>query len=330
MHRPSKQLGFADHLVGAGRSKSDKFFAKVEEAIDWGPIEAMLAELHNAKTGRPSHPPLVLFKTLLLQRWYDLSDPAAEDALNDRKSFARFVGLGLDQAAPDHTAICRFRALLTARGLMQPLFDALMAQLDQDGLVVREGTLVDATLVLSAARPPSAPPRGEPPPEDPFEAGKRSRVDPDARWAKKGGKALFGYKLHVAADAGLRLLRRFELTAANVNDCVEGPGLVCPDGGAHYADKAYDSKTMRETLAAHRLANGVMQRPNRHHRLRPAERRRNRWLTPTRAAVEGVFGECKQRLGFGRARYTGQAKVWLEAALVVFAFNLKTAALVAK
>jgi IS5 family transposase len=330
MHRPRQQRGFVDHLVGAGRSRSDKFFAKVEEAIDWAPLEAMLGGLHNAKTGRPSHPPLVLFKILLLQRWYDLSDAGVEDALNDRKSFARFIGLGLDEAAPDHTAICRFRGLLMARGLMGPLFDALMAQLDEDGLVVREGTLMDATLVASAARPPSAPPRGEPKPDDPFEAGKRSRVDPDARWTKKGGKALFGYKLHVASDAGMRLLRRFELTPANVNDCVEGPGLVCPDGGDHYADKAYDNQAMRETLAAHGLANGVMQRPNRHHRLRPAERRRNRWLTPMRAAVEGAFGECKRRLGFARARYTGHAKVWLEAALVVFAFNLKTAALVAK
>jgi IS5 family transposase len=330
MHRPSKQLGFADHLVGAGRSKSDKFFAKVDEAVDWGPIEAMLSGLHNAKTGRPSHSPLVLFKTLLIQRWYDLSDPAAEDALNDRKSFARFVGLALDETAPDSTVICRFRGLLIERGLMQPLFDALMAQLDEDGLVVREGTLLDATFVQSAARPPSAPPRGQPEPEDPFEAGKRSRVDQDALWGKKGGKALFGYKLHVAADEAFRLVRRFTLTPANAADCAEGPGLVCPDGGAHYADKAYDSKDMREKLAGYGLANGVMGRPNRHHPLRPAERRRNRWLTPMRAGVEGVFGECKQRLGLRRARYTTRPKVWLEAALVLFAFNLKTAALVAR
>lgn len=330
MHRPDKQLGFADHLVGAGRSKSDKFFAKVDEAVDWGPIETMLSQVRNAKTGRPGYSPLLMFKTLLLQRWYDLSDPAAEDALNDRKSFARFVGLALDDVAPDSTVICRFRTLLIERGLMQPLFDALMAQLDEDGLVVREGTLVDATFVQSAARPPSAPPRDQPEPEDPVEAGKRSRVDPDARWGKKGGKALFGYKLHVSVDEAFRLVRRFELTSADVNDCVKGPGLVCSDGGAHYADKAYDSKDMREKLAGHGLANGVMQRPNRHHKLRPAERRRNRWLSPMRSGVEGVFGECKQRLGLRRARYTTHAKAWLEAALVVFAFNLKTAALVAR
>lgn len=329
MHRSKKQPGFADHLVGEGRSRSDKFFAKVDDAIDWEPIEQALSIIYSSKRGRPSHPPLVLFKILLVQRWYDLSDAAAEDALNDRKSFARFVGLAVDEAAPDHTVICRFRTLLIRGGLMQPLFDLLMAQLDESGLVVRDGTLVDATIVQSAARPPSAPPRGEPGPQDPFEAGKRSRLDPDARWTKKGGKAFFGYKLHLAADEALRLVRRFAVTSANRNDCELGPSLVCPDGGAHYADKAYDNQAMREALAEHSLANGVMRRPNRHHRLSPADRRRNRWLSPMRSGVEGVFAECKQRLGLRRARYTGEAKVTLEAALVVFAFNLKTAALVA-
>ena len=364
MHRSFEQLGFADHLVGSGRSRSDGFFTLVSRAIDWEPIERVLSVVYGAPVGRPSYTPLMHFKIMLLQRWYDLSDPAVEDALNDRKSFARFVGLPIDVAAPDHSSICRFRQQLIKHYLMQKLLDTLLNQIETAGLIVKEGTLVDASLIPSAARPPSAPrkkkknkgddadeaadkaetapaekPPAEKPPDkkaddrkaddkdDPYIQGKLSRVDKDARWGGKGRRARFGYKLHIAVDADHRIVRRHHVTTANVNDCEIGPDLVCPDGGDHYGDKGYDSARMDEKLAEHGLGNGIMDRPNRHHPLSPAQRRRNRLFTPIRAAVEGVFGEMKQRLGLYRARYLGLVKVTLECDLVVLAFNLKTAAL---
>lgn len=347
MHRDSKQLGFIDQLIGPGRSRSDKFFQAVERTVDWEPIEEALGVIHNSTMGRPSITPLLLFKTLLIQRWYDLSDPAAEDALNDRKSFARFVGLPLDEPAPDHSSISRFRTELIGRRLMAPLIERLMAQIQAKGLILKQGTLMDATFVLSAARAPSAPRRPKPgtakttdpsspdrapPPEtvDPVAAGKRSRVDPDARWAKKGRRAYFGYKLHSAADQERRMVRAHRLTPANVNDCQVAPDLVQSDGGAHYGDKGYPSEPLRETLARHGLADGIMQLGSKHHPLRPAQRRRNRLLAGIRGQVEGVFGEMKQRLGLIRARYIGLTKVQLECDLVVIAFNLKTMALAAK
>jgi IS5 family transposase len=320
-----------------------------------------MRDIHSKKRGRPAITPLLLFKVLLIQRWYDLSDPAAEDALNDRKSFAHFVGLPLDQPAPDHSSISRFRTELLRRGLMEPLIDTLMAQIEAKDLVLKQGTLMDATFVPSAAKPPSAPrepkdkakkakpeppatepsptaeqpptgqtaadPPPEPPPANPFTSGKRSARDPDARWAKKGKKAFFGYKLHIAADQERRIVRSHHVTAANVNDCEIGPQLVQPDGGAHYGDKGYPSEPLRQKLAEHGLADGIMQLGTKHHPLRPAQRRRNRVLAGIRATVEGVFGEMKCRLGLTRARYRGLEKVQLECGLVVFAFNLKTMAL---
>jgi IS5 family transposase len=356
VQRKSEQLDFADHLTGPGTSKRDRFFESVNVVIDWKPIEAALRGIHDSKMGRPSIPPLLLFKVLLIQRWYGLGDPAAEDALNDSRAFARFVGLSLGQAAPNYSSISRFRTELVRRGLMEPLIKQLMAQIDAKGLVLREGTLMDATFVPSAARPPSAPRAKKPPapniksapdaptdivpepdpaaqghaepaPEDPFTAGKRSRVDPDARWAKKGRQAFFGYKLHIAADQGHRFVRAHRVTLANVNDCTVGPELVQPDGGAHYGDKGYPSQPLRETLAKHGLADGVMQLGTKHYPLRPSERRRNRTLAGIRCEVEGVFGEMKRRLGLARARYFGFVKVQLECDLTVFAFNLKTMAL---
>ena len=262
MHRETEQQGFVDHLLGPGRSRSDEFFRSVDRVVNWSLVQNELKDIHVSKMGAPSFPPLMLFKALLIQRWYDLSDPATEDALNDRKSFARFVGLPLDAKAPDHTTLWRFRELLIKRDLMEPLLLALMAQIETAGLILKEGTLLDATFVPSAVRPPSAPrdvkppmapksegeaskpvtPQGEDKPLDPFKTGKRSRLDPDAAWAKKGKTAYFGFKLHIAVDQARRIIRAHKVTAANVNDCVIGPDLVLPDGGAHYADKAYSSE----------------------------------------------------------------------------------------
>jgi transposase, IS5 family len=310
----------------------------------------------------------MLFKILLLQAWYDLSDPAAEDALNDRKSFARFVGLRLDEKAPDHTAIWRFREELGRKDLLQGLMDELTRQIDQAGLILRQGTLMDATFIASAARPPSAPPKAKADktggkeekdetkkndetketgetgegeresakakpakkrskPDALYTEGKRSLLDPQARWAKKGRQAVFGYKLHISVDAEHRIVRRAKLTAANVNDCEIGPELVCPDGGDHYADKAYGCERLYQKLAEHRLGDGIMQRASKHHRLTPAQTKRNKWLTPIRAAVEGVFGEAKTRLGLARARYFGLRRVQAQCDIALFAFNLKTLAL---
>jgi IS5 family transposase len=337
MHRRYDQLGFIDQMIGPGRTRSDEYFRAIDQVVDWGPIEERLGAIHSSTMGRPSITPLLLFKVLLIERWYNLSDVAAEDALNDRKSFARFVGLPLDQPAPDHSSISRFRTELAGRGLMASLTQDLMVQIEASGLVLKEGTLMDATFVRSAARPPSAPRQSKntvakpaAAPQREAAAGKRSRVDPDARWARKGRQAHFGYKLHLAADQERRIVRAHRVTVANVNDCTIGPELVQPDGGAHYADKGYPSEPLRRKLTEHGLADGIMQLGNKHYPLAPAQRRRNRLLAGIRCKVEGIFAEMKRRLGLARARYFGLTKVQLECDLVVFAFNLKTMALAAK
>src|SRR3954447_21264640 len=162
MHRQSGQSGFVDQMIGPGKSRSDRFFQAVDQVVDWAPIAEELKVIHDSRMGRPGITPLLLFKTLLIQRWYGFSAPAAEDALNDRKSFARFVGLPLDQAAPSYSSISRFRTELVRRGLMAPLVERLMDQIQARGLILKQGTLMDATFVLSAARPPSAPRKAKP------------------------------------------------------------------------------------------------------------------------------------------------------------------------
>jgi IS5 family transposase len=115
--------------------------------MNWQPIEQMLMGVYPNLRGRPSYPPLIMFKALLLERWYGLSDPGLEEAISDRISFQQFLGLFFEDPVPDETTICKFRGMLAQKGLSEKLFDLMSIQLDAQGLVVRRGSLVDATLL---------------------------------------------------------------------------------------------------------------------------------------------------------------------------------------
>ncbi len=174
----------------------------------------------------------MLFKIMLLQRWYNLSDPAVEDALNDRKSFARFVGLRLDQNAPDFSVISRFRTQLVHKGLMQPLFDELARQIDTKQLVLRQGTLLDATLIASAARPPGAPRKpANPPPRHPHRpTGKPNRPNPTRKISTRKATP-------ICAQAGVLA----EAVRAATGDNVE----------LAWVDRGYTGETAANAAAEH-------------------------------------------------------------------------------
>lgn len=310
------QLGFADHLVVGTGSRRKDHLAEIDALIDWGEIEGLLRPLRAGKMGRPPYPVLSMFKLLLLQRWYGLSDEATEDALADRLSFRRFAGFGLEDTIPDASTLCRFRADLVEAGLGEKLFEAAGRSFDAKGLLVRQGTLIDASLVSAAV----AEPRKQP-------GGGTSKVDPEATWAKKGHKATFGYKLHIAVDQGSGLVRQARLTRATVADCIVGPQLVQGDEAAVYADMAYDNAVMRARLDEAGIANKVMRRPNRYHRLSQHDVDRNTAIGRIRGRVESVFGTLKRSYGRSRLRYIGLTKNSLDLLLTLIAMNLRRARL---
>jgi IS5 family transposase len=309
----SGQLGFADHVVGGVHSRRKDQLAQIDGLIGWDEV-AVLLRFREGRTGRPPYPPLMLFKALLLQRWYGLSDEALEDALYDRLSFRRFVGLGIEEAIPDASTLCRFRSELAARSLGEALFEAVGRSLDARGLLLRQGTLIDASLIQAAV----AEPRKQP-------GGGSSRVDPEASWAKKGSKATFGYKLHIAVDQGSGLVREVRVTDARVADCTIGPELVQGDEAAVYADMAYDNAVMRERLDAAGIVNAVMARPNRYHPLDAQAKARNDRIGRIRGRVEGVFGTLKRTYRRSRLLYIGLARNRLDLLLTLLAFNLRRA-----
>ena len=147
----SGQGSFAEAFLGPGIGRNRRL-ERIAGLIDWSEVEGLARQVRKGETGRPPHDPLAMVKALLLQQWYGLSDPGLEEALLDRVSFRRFCGFGLDGATPDETTICRFRGDLAAAGLASRVFTAVLAQLDAKGLILREGTIVDATLVEAGVK----------------------------------------------------------------------------------------------------------------------------------------------------------------------------------
>lgn len=309
MHRQSGQASFAEALVvGGGNARLDR----IAGLIDWSALDRLLDGIYASASGRPSYGPLVLLKVLLLQGWYDLSDPGMEEALGDRLSFRRFAGLGLEERVPDHSTISRFRTLLSQRGLAEAVFAEVNRQIEAQGVVIRSGTLIDATAIDAAA--------AEPPKQ---KGGGRSQVDPDARWVKHHkGFACFGYKLHAAVDHGTGIVRKAKITPANVPEVEVGHQLVCGDEKAVYADKGYVGPRMRERLAADGIEDNVQHRAARGRPLRPDQLHRNKLIGRIRGRIEGVFGTLKRSYGLARMRYMGLARNSTGTLLTLTAWNL--------
>ena len=311
MRRELGQLSLADGLVeGAGRNRQ---LERIAALVDWAAFERLLGDVYAAPVGRPSYGPVVLMKCLLLQQWYRLSDPGLEEALADRLSFRRFVGLALADPVPDHSTLSRFRSELSRRGLAERLLAELNRQLDAKGLMVKTGTLIDASLVEADCRRPR---KGEP---------VEGRSDRDASWNAMPEQPLFGYKMHLAVDQGSGLVRQALLTPGHVSDKVPFLDLVQGDEEAVYADRGYDGWWYRQELAARGIADGIMAGDYRQRPLDAAGYARNRALGVLRAPVERTFAILKRWYGYGRVRYRSLVKNALQLQLLAMALNLRRA-----
>ena len=298
--KQSGQMGFGD-LEARGRVPEGHFLRKIDGQIDWRPFEKLMEPLYHPTQGRPSHPPVMMFKALLLQQWYSLSDPGLEEAICDRLSFQRFLGLSLTDPVPDETRICRFRNLLAQAGLGERLFAMLEEQLQAKGLIVRRGSLIDATLIKAQPHPPR---RGEPSP------------DPEADWTRRGKDGHFGYKVHLSVDQGSDLIRRLALTAANFPESHLFEEMVIGDEAAVFADGAYAKAARKAALRGRGVFCGIISRAWRYQPISGQQKKRNKCYSRVRRAVERVIGTLKCRYGLERCRYLGLRRnhnhLWLK------------------
>jgi IS5 family transposase len=315
MHRDTSGLSFADAMVGEkGRNAC---LERIGQVVDWTRIAAVVGDLHTAAEGRPSYPPLVMVKVLLLGQWHQLSDEGLEQALQDRLSFLRFCGFGLDEQTPDRNTIWRFRKLLAERGLEQALLAEIGRQLDRHSLVLKQGTLLDATLVEAQAAKPKRGKDG---------ATGVSSVDPDARWTRKYGKFHFGYQAHIGVDEDSSLIRKAELRPANVNESAVADDLISGDEQAVYADKAYENKHRRRRLKAQGIKDRILHRSHKNQSELPRlQRRRNELIKPIRRKVEKVFGTLKRSYRYTRVRFYSLRTNAVDLCLLAIAYNLKRA-----
>jgi transposase, IS5 family len=307
------QLSLADGLVAS----EETIFDKIATVIDWAGIRVLLGQRSGPGPGNTSYPAEPLLRCLLLGVWHGLSDPALEAQIRDRLSFRRFVGFSLSDRTPDHSTLWRFREELTREGLIERVLEEINRQLEEKGLIVKRGTLVDASFIQARARPPAKPKNGA-------EGPPRPSADADARWGRKGKKSVFGYKMHIGVDQDHTLIRRVSVTDASLTDTEVTDGLICGDEKAVYGDQAYYTHARHARLAEAGIKDRLMRRPNKHHReLPPKQKRRNRLIAKVRAAVERPFAIVKEHYSMRRIRFFNLATNRTQCLLAACAYNLR-------
>jgi IS5 family transposase len=309
------QLSLADGLVVSGET----IFDEIARVVEWGPIRALLGERSGGGPGGESYPAEPLLRALLLGVWHGLGDPALEAQLRDRLSFRRFAGFSLSDATPDHSTLWRFREELERDGLIDRVFEEINRQLEAKGLIVKRGTLVDASFMQACARPPAGPKPGHQGPPKPS-------ADKDARWGKKGKKSVFGYKIHIGVDQDHTLIRRLEVSDASVNDTERADALISFDEKAAYGDPAYYTHARHARLKEAGIKDRLMRRPNKHHPELPArQKKRNGLIAKVRFAVERPFAVFKERYAMRRLRCFSMAANRTQCILAASAYNLRRA-----
>lgn len=303
-----KQLSLADSLVRQSNrpSKTSDFLNKISDSIDWFPIEALLIGLYPSERGRKSYPPLVLFKILLLQNFFALSDPKVEEEINDRLSFRNFLGLSLSDSVPDETVLVRFRQRIQDHS--KDIFNLVNAQLIEKGLIVRSGSIIDATIIEA--------------PSSPKHSGEKAQ-DTDAEWTTKNNKSYYGYKSHVCGDDANNLIDDFEFTPANVHDSNVFEEILPPTTLSASADKAYPTKQRDEYLEKMGIENRILKKAKRNKPLSHEDKALNKANSAYRSSIERIFAHLKTILKYRKTRYIGLAKNRAHFAVLAMAYNLK-------
>lgn len=280
------------------RSRSDDLLEKIDDFIDWTPlVEQCKIVFKQSNRGRPSIPIIFSLKCLFIQFLYGLSEPGLEDALIDRLSFQRFLGISFDEEIPDFTTIWKFKARLINHKLYDKLFEVILDQLEQKNVILRKGTLIDATIVQSSRKPVKKD-------QSKGEASKRSvQKDYDASHTQKGGKTYYGYKGHIGVDQGTNIIRKKAFTTASPHDSQKRSEMICGDEASVYADKAYDSDDLKREFRRTGIYYGILDKGRRNRPLTKSQKKRNKKKSKVRNSVERPFAHFKNLYGYSMARY---------------------------
>lgn len=294
-------------------------------------METALHEDAKGPGGRPAFDVILMFKILVLQRVYGLSDEQAEFQIKDRLSFQDFLGLRLADKIPDEKTIWVFRENLKEKKVGESLFEMFKGHLETAGLLMKTGSIVDATFVdvprqRNTREENETIKKGEIPEEWQKDANqnKLEQKDTDARWTKKNGERHFGYKDHVKVDRGSKLITAYAVTEASVHDSQAVDQLLTPEdeGTELHADSAYDGEPIAKILEGRRMRNAIHERNYRNHPLTEEQKARNREKSKIRVRVEHVFGFMETSMKGIFVRVIGKERVGLVVGLANLTYNL--------
>jgi len=301
---------------------------RLNEVVDWEIFRLAIEKARDkgrSNAGPKGYDAILLFKILILQSLYNLSDNATEFQILDRHSFGRFLGLHISQKVPDATTIWLFREDLVKAGIVETLFATFDAQLRAKGFVAMKGQIVDASII-------NAPKQRNSREEDELikEGGipewperKRRKKDVDARWTKKNGKSYYGYKNHICVDVKHKLIRGYAVTDAALHDINVFEQLLSANTSRDvYADSAYRSAEKLEGLAEAGYREHIQRKGRRSHPLTAREQEGNRTRSRIRSRVEHIFGIQVQRAGTLLLRTIGISRARAKIGLRNLAYNI--------
>lgn len=306
------------------------FLVLLDRLVPWESFRPTLNVLRNkprkSAAGAKGYDVVMMFKVLVLQSMYNLSDAATEAQVLDRLSFMRFLGITIADKVPDEKTIWAFREQLKEHGLVDRLFAEFETYLRMTGFEARRGQIVDATIVAAPKQRNTREENetikdGETPEE--WSEPVRRQKDVDARWTQKNGENHFGYKNHVQVDVENKFIRDYEVTPANTHDSQVFEELLDPDNTSAdvYADSAYRSKQSADQLKALGYRNHTMRKAVRNRKLTEREQQGNRTRARIRCRVEHVFGVQISRVWKPLLRCVGIARATVKIGLRNIAYN---------
>lgn len=281
-----------------------------------------LKKERKSRAGRPPFDSVMMFKVLVLQRLFNLSDDQTEYQITDRISFQRFLGLSLGEKVPDAKTIWLFRNTLTDADIMEKLFTQFNRMLEERGIITHKGTIVDATFVDAPRQRNTRDENeqiksGKIPEEWQKKPQKLCQKDTDARWTKKGNETHFGYKDHAKVDADSKVVTDYSVTPANVHDSNEFEDFFNEKDEAAYADSAYIGKKLPK-----HVKNEVCEKGYRNKPLTAEQKESNRRKSKIRSRIEHVFGFMTMSMHGLTVRTIGMRRAAFNIGLTNLVYNL--------
>jgi len=288
------QLSFASLTPKKKYIRADQFLQEMDNVIPWNELIALIAPFYpKAGNGRRPIDLLLMIRIYCLQLWYNLSDPGTEEAIYDRLSFQKFlrIDLMLDRI-PDETTILKFRHLLEEHQLTEKIFCSVNSYLKEKGLLMKKGTIVDATIVIA----PSS------------TKNREKKRDPEMSATKKSGQYFFGMKAHTGCDAQSGLVHSLEISTAKAPDNVMMPMLLHGDEQAVFGDKGYVNEKDKHYARDAGIYWGVLDKRKPRKKLSKGQQKRNRRLASIRAKIEFPYQIIKRLWGHRKVKYRGLQK----------------------